>query len=128
MPSQNDPSKPALPILALFDTFTTERLPVLAATFFPHGLALQVDPVRIVNDPAEDAVGDGGVADLCMPTGDRQLTGEQRGSCLVQVTIGSSASILVDDGGFPFLEGQIREPLECHSRCSMESKPQPICE
>jgi hypothetical protein len=46
-------------------------LPVLAAAFFSHGLALHFDPVRVMDEPVEDAVGDGRITDLGMPAGDR---------------------------------------------------------
>src|ERR1035441_7356957 len=47
-------------------------LPVFAATSFPHGLALHFDPVHVVDQPVEDAIGDGRTSDLGMPGGSRQ--------------------------------------------------------
>ena len=39
--------------------------------------------MRVVYEPVEDAVSDGGIADLCVPARHRQLTGKQRGTRLV---------------------------------------------
>jgi hypothetical protein len=47
-----------------------------AATLFPHRLAVQFDPVRVVDEPVEDAVGDGGIADLRGPARHQQLAGK----------------------------------------------------
>jgi hypothetical protein len=35
--------------------------------FFPHGLSARLDAVGIVNQAVEDAVSDGGIADLLVP-------------------------------------------------------------
>ena len=40
---------------------------------FAHGLAAQLDAMSIVYEPVEDAVSDGGVADLLVPLSDRNL-------------------------------------------------------
>ena len=39
--------------------------------------------MSIVHEPVEDAVGDGGITDLRVPGGDRQLTGQQGGMHLI---------------------------------------------
>ena len=39
--------------------------------------------MSIVHEPVQDAVGDGGIADLRVPGGDRELAGQQRGTCLI---------------------------------------------
>jgi hypothetical protein len=38
-----------------------------------HGLAAQLDAMSVVHEPVEDAVGDGGVADLLVPLDDGNL-------------------------------------------------------
>jgi len=40
---------------------------------FAHGLAAQLDAMSVVHEPVEDAVSDGGVADLLVPLGDGNL-------------------------------------------------------
>ena len=54
-------------------------------TFFAHGLSAHFDAVGIVHQAVEDAVGDGGIADLLVPARDRQLGGEDGGASLVAV-------------------------------------------
>jgi len=41
--------------------------------FLPHGITTHLDAVGIVNQAVEDAVSDGGVADLLVPARNRQL-------------------------------------------------------
>lgn len=43
----------------------------------------QFDAMRVVHQAVEDAVGDGGVADLLVPLGDRNLRSQDRGSRLI---------------------------------------------
>ena len=44
-----------------------------------HALAPEGDAVGVVNDPIENGVGDGGVCDQVMPSGHRNLGGDQGG-------------------------------------------------
>jgi hypothetical protein len=41
--------------------------------FLPHGLTAHLDAMSVVNETVEDAVSDGGIADLLVPARDRQL-------------------------------------------------------
>jgi hypothetical protein len=52
-------------------------LTVLTAAFFAHRLALHFDPMRVMNEPVEDAIGNGRISDLGMPGG--------KGSWLVSI-------------------------------------------
>jgi len=53
---------------------TPPLLPFLLA----YRLAIHLDAVGVVNQPVQDAVGDGWIADLHMPALDRQLTCQHR--------------------------------------------------
>src|SRR5208337_611491 len=53
--------------------------------FFAHGLSSHLDAVGIVNQAVEDAVSDGGIADLLVPARDRQLGSENGGTSLVAI-------------------------------------------
>lgn len=44
-----------------------------------HAVALEHDAVGVVHDPVENGVGDGGVCDQVMPSGHRDLGGDQGG-------------------------------------------------
>ena len=49
-----------------------------ARGFFPsHAVAFKGDTVGVVDDPVEDSIGDGWLADHVVPLGDRQLGGNQ---------------------------------------------------
>lgn len=47
-----------------------------AVAFFPHRLALHFDAMRVLDQPVEDASGDGRISDLGVPAGNRQLAGQ----------------------------------------------------
>src|SRR5579863_3305129 len=51
--------------------------------FLPHGLTTHLDAMSVVNETVEDAVSDGGIADLFAPARDRQLGSEDGGTSLV---------------------------------------------
>jgi hypothetical protein len=53
--------------------------------FFAHGFSAYLDAVGIVHQAVQDAVGDGGVADLLLPARDRQLGSEDGGASLVAI-------------------------------------------
>lgn len=44
-----------------------------------HAVALEGDAMSVVNDPVENGVGDGRVCDQVMPSGHRDLGGDQGG-------------------------------------------------
>jgi hypothetical protein len=48
--------------------------------FLAHGLAAHLDAMGIVNKAVEDVVGNGGIADLLVPTRNRQLGSEDGGA------------------------------------------------
>jgi hypothetical protein len=56
---------------------------LLTATFLPHRLALQFNPMGVVDETIEDAIGNGWISDLGMPGGNWQLAGQHRRSCLI---------------------------------------------
>ncbi len=51
----------------------------------PHGLTAHIDAMSVVNETVEDAVSDGGIADLLVPARDRQLGSEDGGTILVAI-------------------------------------------
>ena len=51
-------------------------------TLLAHGLAAQFDAMGIMDEAVEDAVGDGGIADLLVPLGDGNLRGQDRRASL----------------------------------------------
>jgi hypothetical protein len=53
--------------------------------FLAHGLATHFDAVGVVNQTVQDAIGDGGIADLLVPARDRQLGGKDGGTGLVAI-------------------------------------------
>ena len=46
---------------------------------------MKLDAVGVVDQPVQDAVGKGGIADLIVPERDRDLAGEDGGACGVTV-------------------------------------------
>src|ERR1700727_2084696 len=51
-----------------------------ARSFFPsHAVAFELDTVGVVDDPVEDGICDGWLADHVVPLGHRQLGGNQSG-------------------------------------------------
>ena len=50
---------------------------------FAHGFAAQFDAMSVVHETVEDAVGDGGVADLLVPLGHGELRGQDGGAGLI---------------------------------------------
>ena len=50
-----------------------------------QALALEFDPVRVVDDPIEDGVGQRRVADDLIPAVDRQLTGDNQRAGVVAI-------------------------------------------
>jgi len=56
-----------------------------AVSVLAHRISAHFDSVCVVNEPIEDPVGHGGIADLLVPLADRKLRGEQRGTCLVAI-------------------------------------------
>jgi len=52
---------------------------------FPHGFAFQRDGVGVVDQSVEDGVGEGGIAQVFVPVGDRQLRGDQGRASLVAI-------------------------------------------
>ena len=53
--------------------------------FLARGLAAQFDAMSVVNQTVEDAVSDGGIANLLVPARDRQLGSEYVGTSLVAI-------------------------------------------
>src|SRR3990172_5239787 len=68
---------------------------------FPHGLSLHFDLVGVVNEPVENGVGQGAVADHLVPVFDRKLAGDQGGSVDVAVVhdLQQVAALVVVQGG-----------------------------
>jgi hypothetical protein len=60
-------------------------LVVWGIAFLTHGLAAHFDAVGVVNQTVEDAIGNGGIADLLVSARDRQLGSEDGGASLVAV-------------------------------------------
>jgi hypothetical protein len=54
--------------------------------------------MRIMKEPVENAVGDGGIADLRIPGSNWQLAGEQSGTVLI-VGIGNLVCLSISAGG-----------------------------
>src|SRR5438874_8938074 len=50
----------------------------LAAALFAHRFTAHLETVGVVDQPVENAVSPGGIADLHMPLGHRQLAGQDR--------------------------------------------------
>src|SRR6516162_4160594 len=57
----------------------------LARQHLAHGFAVQFDAMGIVEQAVEDAVGDGGVADLLVPVGHWHLRSENQGAALIAI-------------------------------------------
>src|ERR1035437_1333930 len=53
--------------------------------FLAHGLSAHLDAMSVVNETVEDAVGDGGIANLLVPARDWQLGSEDGGTSLVTI-------------------------------------------
>src|ERR1035441_3254785 len=53
--------------------------------FLAHGLATHFDAVGVVNQTVQDAIGDGGIADLLVPARDRQLGSKDGGTSLIAI-------------------------------------------
>ena len=70
---------------------------------FPHGLSLHFDLVGVVNEPVEDRVGEGPIADHLVPVFDRELARDQRGAVDVAVVhdLEQIAALIVVQGGQP---------------------------
>jgi len=51
----------------------------------PHALAVEIDPVGVMDQAIEDGVGIGGVADQRVPLIDRELAGDDGGAAAVAV-------------------------------------------
>ncbi len=66
-----------------FRSFLLLVLPRIA--FLAHGLAAPFDAMSVVNQAVEDAVSDGGIADLFVPARDRQLGSEDGGTSVVAI-------------------------------------------
>jgi hypothetical protein len=56
-----------------------------SAAVFAHGFSPHLDGVSVVDEAIEDAIGDGGIADLVVPLTDRQLRGQNRGATLIAI-------------------------------------------
>src|SRR5271165_1989172 len=57
----------------------------LLSASFAHRIAAHLDPVGIVDQPVEDAIGRGRIADLFVPAGHRQLGRENHRTNLIAV-------------------------------------------
>ena len=57
----------------------------LTSAFLAHRFTAEFDPVRVMHQPVEDAVGDGGVANLFVPVRHRHLGSEDDRPALVSV-------------------------------------------
>jgi hypothetical protein len=53
--------------------------------FFAHRLAAHFDAVGVVKQTVQDAISDGGIADLLVPARDRQLGREDGGASLIAI-------------------------------------------
>ena len=56
-----------------------------AALPFAHRFAVEFQAIAVVNDAVQDAVGNGWIADLFVPVGNRNLRGQQQGPALVPI-------------------------------------------
>jgi hypothetical protein len=65
--------------------FNIPRLCVRLPAILTHRIATHLDPVGIVNQPVENAIGHRRVADLLVPAGNRQLRRENQRADLVTV-------------------------------------------
>src|SRR5207249_10331396 len=61
------------------------RSGLLTAAFFAHRFTAHLDAVSVVYQPVEDGVGQGWIADLLVPAGERDLAGENRGPELIAI-------------------------------------------
>ena len=52
---------------------------------FAHAVALQGEPVGVVDEPVEDGVGDGRIGDRLVPVIDRQLAGHDGRAAVVPI-------------------------------------------
>ena len=52
---------------------------------FAHGVSLQGNVVRVVNQPVKDGIGQGGLPNRLMPVLDRQLAGDDRRSAVMAI-------------------------------------------
>ena len=50
-----------------------------------HGLSFQFDPVGVVDEPIQQGVGDGGVANQLVPGADGELAGDEHGAGVLAV-------------------------------------------
>ena len=56
-----------------------------ASTLFAHGVSTHFDAMGVVHQPVQDSVSGGGVADLFMPAGNRQLRGQDCRTGLIAI-------------------------------------------
>jgi hypothetical protein len=56
-----------------------------AAALLAHGFAIEFDAIRVMNQPVENAIGEGRIADLFMPMNKWQLRGQDHRPALIPV-------------------------------------------
>ena len=95
--------------------------------FLSHAVAFKGDAVGVVDDPVEDRVSDGGLADHVVPFGNGQLGGNQGRFAPVALfkDFQEIEALLVIEGvGAPIIEGRgryrrfTRTKLPCSEPCS----------
>jgi len=72
--------------LGLCCTFFLVRLQGVVTS--SHGFPFQGNGVGVVDQSVQDGVGEGGIAQVFMPVGDRQLRGDEDGATLAIVSAG----------------------------------------
>jgi hypothetical protein len=65
----------------------TNPLSLFLSLLFPEGIATQSDPVRVMNDAVQNGVGEGGITDQVVPSFERDLPGDQRGTTTVPLLL-----------------------------------------
>src|SRR3984893_9128307 len=58
---------------------------LLLSFLFTHGVPAHLDAMRVVPQPVEDSVGQGGISDLFVPAGHRQLRSQDYRACPVAI-------------------------------------------
>ena len=62
-----------------------DSIHLVFSSFLAHGFTAEFDPEGIVDQPVENAVGDGWIADLFVPVRDWHLRSNNDGSALVAI-------------------------------------------
>ena len=105
-----------------FDSFLLLVLRRIA--FLAHGLAAHFDAMSVVNQTVEDAVSDGGIANLLVPARDRQLGSKNGGASLVAIFTDLpdfATLVFIQRGHGPVINDQNIDPAQSSQEVAQAS-------